>query len=82
VQNFLDSVLPETKMSTEIVEEVAEEEVAEVMTGDHVKIAGIVAVVVADAEETSRSSMKTLSQPSEAVATAKAASKVINKSLD
>jgi len=78
----LDSVLPETKRISVIAEEVAEEEVAEVTTGDHVEIAGIVAVVVADAEEISRSSMKTLSQPSEGFATAKAASKVINKSLD
>lgn len=81
--NFSDLVSLETKKSTVIAEEVAVEEAVEVTTGDHVKTAEVVAVVVADAEERiSRSSMKRLSQLSEAVATAKAASKVNNKSLD
>ena len=51
----------------------AEEEVADVTTGDHAvaTVAAVVAVVVAEVEN--RSSMKKLSQPSEVVAPAKAA---------
>ena len=81
--NFSDLVSPEMRKSTVIAEEVAVEEAVEAMTGDHVKTAEVVADAVADAEERiGRSSMKMPSQLSEAVATAKAASKVNNKSLD
>ena len=76
-------VSPEKKKTSVIAEEVAVEEAVEAATEDHVKTAEVVAVVVADAEERMlRSSLKRNSQLSEAVATAKAASKVNNKSLD
>lgn len=85
--NFLDSDLSDKMMMISVAnaEEVAaEEEVVDVTTEDHVAvIAGAVVDVVEEEVEISRSSMKMLSQLSEAVVLlAAAATKVNVKSLD
>ena len=70
-------------MTSVNAEVAAEEEVVAVTTEDHVAvIAGAVVGVVETEVEISRSSMKMLSQLFEAVAPAKAATKVNVKSLD
>ena len=70
-------------MTTSVNAEVAVEEVVAVTTEDHVAvIAGAVVDVAQEEVEISRSSMKMLSQLFEAVAPAKAATKVNVKSLD